>query len=202
MDKIVRKIEREKGDRILTYNFTTYPVIFDRSTRFLDQNKDRPNLILLLDFLAEAFVHGMQERRKSPSESPEKLIETTHVTGHPLSKYAAKSGYMGMGNRQHPIAQNYLLDHCPEAIAIEVPVWEGEEEDENAESGCIDVILYYPENDHVGVWDLKPKAAAERTASAQVHDYVRLFMQRSCISRSSIIAGYFDDKDCYVLPPY
>ncbi len=53
----------------------------------------------------------------------------------------------------------------------------------------------------IGVWDYKPRAAAERDAHIQVFLYALMLALRTGLPLTAFLCGYFDEKDAYIFRP-
>jgi hypothetical protein len=67
-------------------------------------------------------------------------------------------------------------------------------------TGHIDV-LRREEDGRLGVWDYKPRAAAERDAHIQVFLYALMLSLRTGLPLTAFLCGYFDEKDAYLFDP-
>ena len=110
---------------------------------------------------------------------------------------------------RHENVEKYFLLNDPKSIACEIPVWiEPVELSDYRDvfhtkeplTGHIDLVRY--EGQKIAVWDYKPKAAKEVTATTQVFLYALMLSVRTGISFNRFICGYFDEKDLYVFNPY
>ena len=151
MDMISRRLtkQRESGFE-QSFDFTTYPIIFD-STKW---PKD-PKVRAVMTMLQTSFLTGFKKLPKSPSQMPELMVGTEKIAS-PLCGMAKMAGYRGKGNEQHRIVQNYFLQNHPDCIAIEVPLWVDDVE------GCADFLLMSLDPFHLVIPDLKPNAKGER----------------------------------------
>ncbi len=136
-------------------------------------------------------------------------IPLTRVNGHEIIALARRShGFRGVSSR-HENLQKYFLEHDPATIACEVPVWmESWELADYSQilgtheplTGHIDV-LRREEDGLLGVWDYKPRAAAERNARLQVLLYALMLSLRTGLPLTAFFCGYFDEKDAYLFNP-
>jgi hypothetical protein len=67
-------------------------------------------------------------------------------------------------------------------------------------AGHIDV-LRHEDDGLLGVWDYKPRAAAERWAHIQVFLYALMLALRTGLPMNAFLCGYFDEKDAYIFRP-
>lgn len=144
-----------------------------------------------MEFLECAFRYGLPDREKSPSQMPALMIETNQLFDHPYCKLAFDSGYMGQGNKQHDIVQNYFMENCPECLATEVPLWTEEY------SGCADLMTLKLDPFKIGIWDFKPDAKKEKKATGQVYRYVKAAVEQTGIDPKHFEAGYFDGTNFF-----
>jgi hypothetical protein len=136
-------------------------------------------------------------------------IALTRLRDHDIIALAEKSRRFDEVSSRHENLQKFFLDHNPNTIACEVPVWAEAWEFEDYPrllrtreplTGHIDVLRY--ENDGLlGVWDYKPHAAAERSAHLQVFLYALMLALRTGLPMSAFLCGYFDEKDAYIFRP-
>ena len=136
-------------------------------------------------------------------------IALTRVKDHDIIALADKSRRFDEVSSRHENLQKFFLDHNPNTIACEVPVWAEAWEFEDYPrllrtretlTGHIDVLRH--ENDGLlGVWDYKPHAAAERSAHLQVFLYTLMLALRTGLPMSAFLCGYFDEKDAYLFRP-
>jgi hypothetical protein len=136
-------------------------------------------------------------------------IPLTRVRHHDVITLAGQSRGFSNVSSGHENLQKFFLEHNPNTIACEVPVWMESWEftdysrvlkTHETLTGHIDVLRY--ENDGlVGVWDYKPRAAAERGAGLQVFLYALMLSLRTGLPMSAFLCGYFDEKDAYVFRP-
>jgi hypothetical protein len=136
-------------------------------------------------------------------------IPLTRLKDHGIIALADKSRRFDEVSSRHENLQKYFLDHNSNTIACEVPVWAEAWEFEDypqllgtreALTGHIDV-LRQEDDGLLGVWDYKPKAAAERSAHIQVFLYALMLALRTGLPMSAFLCGYFDEKDAYVFRP-
>jgi hypothetical protein len=136
-------------------------------------------------------------------------VPIQHTQEHELIEFVKQSKTFTRFKSGHENVANYLLDNDPKSIACEIPVWvECVEFSDYCEvfhtteplTGHIDLVRY--EDQKIGVWDYKPKAAKEVTATTQVFLYAFMLSVRTGISLTDFICGYFDEKDLYVFNPY
>jgi len=136
-------------------------------------------------------------------------IALTRVKDHDIIALAAKSRDFNTVSSRHENLQKFFLDHNPNTIACEVPVWAEAWEFEDYSrllrtreplTGHIDV-LRREDDGLLGVWDYKPRAAAERGAHIQVFLYALMLALRTGLPMSAFLCGYFDEKDAYIFHP-
>ncbi len=136
-------------------------------------------------------------------------IPLTRIKHHDIAARAGQSRGFRPVKSGHENLQKFFLEHDPNTIACEVPVWvESWEFADYARvlkthatlTGHIDV-LRYEDDGRVGVWDYKPRAAAERDADIQVFLYALMLSLRSGLPLTAFLCGYFDEKDAYVFRP-
>jgi hypothetical protein len=110
---------------------------------------------------------------------------------------------------RHENLQKYFLAHNPHTVACEVPVWmEAWEFADYARilktrdtlTGYIDV-LRCEDDGRLGVWDYKPRAAAERSADLQVFLYALMLALRTGLPLTAFLCGYFDEQTAYLFEP-
>jgi hypothetical protein len=136
-------------------------------------------------------------------------IPLTPVKDHDIIALAGQSRAFDEVSSRHENLQKYFLDHNPNTIACEVPVWTEAWEFEDyprllrtreALTGHIDV-LRREDDGLLGVWDYKPRAAAERGAHIQVFLYALMLALRTGLPMNAFLCGYFDEKDAYIFRP-
>ena len=136
-------------------------------------------------------------------------IPLTRLQDHDIIGLACGSHRHEPVSSRHENLQKFFLDGDPTTIACEVPVWmESWELADYREilrtratlTGHIDV-LRLEEDGLIGVWDYKPRAAAERDAHIQVFLYALMLALRTSLPLSAFTCGYFDEKDAYVFRP-
>jgi len=136
-------------------------------------------------------------------------IPRTKARDHGIIALAGRSHAFGACSSRHENLQKYFLDHDPLTIACEVPVWMESWELADYErvlgsraplTGHIDVLRREGDG-RIGVWDYKPRAAAERDAHIQVFLYALMLSLRTGLPLSDFLGGYFDEKDAYVFHP-
>ncbi len=136
-------------------------------------------------------------------------IPLTRLADHGIIALADESRAHDFLSSRHENLQKYFLDCDPTTIACEVPVWmESWEFEDYARvfgrrdtlTGHIDVLRAEPDG-RIGVWDFKPRAAAERDAHIQVFLYALMLALRTGLPLSAFTCGYFDEKDAYVFRP-
>jgi hypothetical protein len=136
-------------------------------------------------------------------------IAPMRVKDHDIIVLAERSRRFDEVSSRHENLQKFFLDHDPNTIACEVPVWAEAWEFEDyprllgtreALTGHIDVLRR--EGDGLlGVWDYKPRAAAERSAHLQVFLYALMLALRTGLPVSAFLCGYFDEHDAYLFRP-
>jgi hypothetical protein len=136
-------------------------------------------------------------------------VPLTRVKRHDIIALASKSRGFSEVSSRHENLQKFFLEHNPNTIACEVPVWMEAWEIEDYPrllrtretlTGHIDVLRR--ENDGLlGVWDYKPHAAAERDAHVQVFLYALMLALRTGLPLPRFLAGYFDENDAYIFGP-
>jgi hypothetical protein len=128
---------------------------------------------------------------------------------HAVIALAGESRGFSEVSSQHENLQKYFLEHDPETVACEAPVWMEAWEladygrlvgSRQPLTGHIDVLRREADG-RLGVWDYKPRAAAERTAHVQVFLYALVLALRTGLPLSWFLCGYFDEKDAYVFWP-
>jgi hypothetical protein len=136
-------------------------------------------------------------------------IPLARARDHDIIALAGRSrAFTGVSSR-HENLQKYFLEHNPHTMACEVPVWmESWEFEDYARilktrdtlTGHIDV-LRREDDGRLGVWDYKPRAAAERSADIQVFLYALMLSLRTGLPLTAFLCGYFDEQDAYVFRP-
>jgi hypothetical protein len=128
---------------------------------------------------------------------------------HDIIALAERSRGFGNVSSRHESLQKYFLEHDPLTVACEVPVWmEAWEFGDYQQilgtraplTGHID-LLRREADGRLGVWDYKPRAAAERHAHLQVFFYALMLSLRTGLPLSAFVCGYFDEKDAYLFRP-
>jgi hypothetical protein len=136
-------------------------------------------------------------------------IPLTRTKDHDIIALAGRSEAFTSVSSRHENLQKYFLEHNPHTMACEVPVWmESWEFEDYARilktrdtlTGHIDV-LRREDDGRLGVWDYKPRAAAERSADIQVFLYALMLSLRTGLPLTTFLCGYFDEQDAYVFRP-
>lgn len=136
-------------------------------------------------------------------------IPLTRLKDHDIIALAAESRAHDFFSSRHENLQKYFLECGSTTIACEVPVWIEPWEFQDYPSvlgsrdvltGHIDVLRAEP-NGLIGVWDYKPRAAAERHAHLQVFLYALMLALRTGLPLTAFTCGYFDEEDAYVFRP-
>jgi len=136
-------------------------------------------------------------------------IALTRLKDHAIIALAAESRDFDVVSSRHENLQKFFLDHNPNTIACEVPVWAEAWEFKDYPrllgtreplTGHIDV-LRREDDGLLGVWDYKPHAAAERSAHIQVFLYVLMLALRTGLPMNAFLCGHFDEKDAYIFRP-
>jgi len=136
-------------------------------------------------------------------------VPLTRIKRHNIIALAGQSQeFRGVSSR-HENLQKFFLEHNPNTVACEVPVWMESWEFEDYPrvlktrdtlTGHIDV-LRYEDDGLLGVWDYKPRAAAERNADIQVFLYALMLSLRTGLPLTAFLCGYFDENDAYLFRP-
>lgn len=128
---------------------------------------------------------------------------------HAIIALAGESRGFRRVSSRHENLQKFFLAQNPNTIACEVPVWlEAWELAEHSDlfktcaplTGHIDV-LRREDDGLIGVWDFKPRAAAERSAHVQVFLYALMLSLRTGLPLNAFQCGYFDEEDAYLFRP-
>jgi hypothetical protein len=136
-------------------------------------------------------------------------IALTRLKDHDIIALAGTSREFDEVSSRHENLQKFFLDHDGHTIACEVPVWAQAWEftdyprllgTHEPLTGHIDVVRR-EDDGLLGVWDYKPRAAAERGAHIQVFLYALMLALRTGLPMSAFLCGYFDEKDAYVFRP-
>jgi hypothetical protein len=185
MDKISRTFLVDRHGILLEYKFQTDIRIFTQGESI--------NELLLYAYLKDCFMCGYPSREGKESVSAmSPIIRKKEIRTSDITRYIDSSCYLGNGNKQHEIVQEYLHRHYDRIIATEVPVW-----DDHCH-GFIDALLW-TEDGKLEIFDFKPNAKNEKKASSQVCRYGNLLSQRTGIVRSDIITTYGDHTHYYVV---
>jgi hypothetical protein len=132
-----------------------------------------------------------------------------HTRKHEIIELTKQSKDFTKFKSRHENVEKYFLINDPKSIACEIPVWVEPAElsdyrnvfhTDNPLTGHIDLVRY--EDHKIAVWDYKPKASKEVTATTQVFLYALMLSVRTGISLNHFICGYFDEKDLYMFNPY
>jgi hypothetical protein len=128
---------------------------------------------------------------------------------HPVISLAGESCGFSEVSSRHENLQKFFLEHDPDTVACEAPVWMEAWEladysrlvgSRQPLTGHIDVLRC--EGDGLlGVWDYKPRAAAERSAHVQVFLYALMLAMRTGVPLCRLLCGYFDENDAYTFQP-
>jgi hypothetical protein len=136
-------------------------------------------------------------------------IPLTRVRDHDIIALAGRSEAFTDVSSRHENLQKYFLEHNPHTMACEVPVWMESWEFEDyarilktrdALTGHIDVLRHEADG-LLGVWDYKPRAAAERSADIQVFLYALMLSLRTGLPLTAFLCGYFDEQDAFLFRP-
>lgn len=181
MDKVIRIIKKERNNRIITYPFTTFDVVF---------RSEHP----LLKFIGDTFVNPFQCSGQSISElsrSQPMLVPMNKEFNSELVKIVNQ-----IDGVTHSEVQNHFLDNDNATVAIEVPVYY------DGKSGLIDIIRLKKGEKHdiIQIIDYKPKAHLEKYAATQVWYYMEAVLSSiiTVDNHPCLIKGYyFDQKNCY-----
>jgi len=186
---ITRQIVVQRGEREMVYPFTTFSSVFTES------DGDTP-AAKLMRYLAHAFTCELPDlsNAASISQMSELVLTTRHEKDADLSSMAMAANFIGKGQQQHPIVQEYFIKNDPYTIAYEVPVWS----EDGAVSGHIDLLRILAP-DRIQLPDFKPNAHRERKAASQVFRYRDLLAKAAGIPTSCIEACYFDERNTYFL---
>ncbi len=123
--------------------------------------------------------------------------QLSHTKKHEIIELAQQSKIFTRFKSKHENVANYFLNNDPKSIACEIPVWIESAElsdyhdvfhTEAPLTGHIDLLRY--EERKIAVWDYKPKAAKEVSASTQVFLYALMLSVRTGISLKHFICGY------------
>ena len=128
------------------------------------------------------------------------------IDNHEISNLT-KIGLKANENRYktaHSKVQVFLLENSKKSIAVEVPVWfeDGENEvmnDKKPLTGHIDLLNY--EGGKVWVWDYKPNSIKEKYAATQVYFYSLMLSKRIGLDLKDMRCGYFDSDYAFVFKP-
>jgi hypothetical protein len=203
-----------KFTNIRTHSFDHDP-IFYRYRIALEKIKQFP--IKLESFLQLLFTdcpnHLFQDSVFRASERScddfKVKIELKHILKHELANLAKKSEPYKPFKSRHENLEKYFLLNDPFTIASEVPLWLESKEvkdyfdffhTNNTLTGHID-ILRREKDGKIGVWDYKPGAAEEVSASIQVLLYALMLSIRTGININNFICGYFDETEVFVFDP-
>jgi hypothetical protein len=203
-----------KFTNIRTHSFDHNPVFY-RYRVALEKIKQLP--IKLESFLQLLFTdcpnHLFQNSEFRASERSyddfKVKIELKHSLKHELVDLAKKSESFNPFKSRHENLQKYFLLNDPFTIASEVPLWLESKEvkdysdffhTNNTLTGHID-ILRYEKDGKIGVWDYKPGAAGEVSASIQVLLYALMLSIRTGINIKNFICGYFDETEAFLFDP-
>lgn len=136
-------------------------------------------------------------------------IAATHNPEHELTVLARESNSYSQFKSRHENLQKFFLLNDPCTVACEVPLWLEANELKDYErvfntddvlTGHVDV-LRYEKDGTVGIWDYKPGAARELSASIQVWLYALMLSIRTGICFRNITCGYFDENDLFSFSP-
>ncbi len=187
MERITRKIIRNRNGVDIVYPMSTWDIIFQ-------ENVGKPNFQKLCRHLRECFKNGMIEREKSASTAPALMLTAVRTDEDMLvCEHAKLADYVGKRNQQHNTVENYFMDWHPLCFGVEIPVWNDEM------CTCIDIVFYIPESDSFFLWDFKPNAKKEKKASTQVYWTKQLLNACAEIPLENISVGYFDMDDAFIL---
>lgn len=179
MEKIIRNIERKRGDKIVIHSFTTFPIIFTRKTP-------------LLAHLAKVFEEGLPIRPTTCSQLPQLKTQWKKVEGSKFVEAAKNAGYRGFSNNQHRIVQDYFLKNVKGTLAVEVPVYDDEA------TGLMDFLM--TEEKRLIIPDFKPEVSkCLPDAMSQLWRYREMLHRNTMIPRNVIDCYAFDDQECYQL---
>jgi hypothetical protein len=146
-----------------------------------------------------------------PTCSGQKLclpIELTRVRTHELMDHAGNSLGQKKYKAAHDRVEVELIEHDPNTLAVEVPVWASWDElgdccnhvtPPGTLTGHIDVLRCV--DGKIEIWDFKPNAFTEITAACQVLLYAQMLSIRTGIPLSEFKCGYFDYSDVFTFNP-
>jgi hypothetical protein len=103
----------------------------------------------------------------------------------------------------HMNVQMFMLAYDKQTFAMEVPVWFQNDgwnvPNVHEMTGHIDLLRI--EDNHVWVWDYKPDAHLEETATTQTLLYAMMLSDCADIPLDNITCGYFDELRAYTYDP-
>ncbi len=134
-------------------------------------------------------------------------LDVKKTRNHEISEFA-RQGLLEGTKSAHTNVQLHMLNKDPRTIAVEVPLWMDEGENEHHGkvfnsidplSGHIDVLRM--EDDKIWVWDFKPNAHLEKFAMTQTFFYSMMLSRRTGIPLDDFRCGYFDEEHAFMFKP-
>jgi ATP-dependent exoDNAse (exonuclease V) beta subunit len=178
--------------------------------RLNKQNLEQVKFDKLKDFLLSVTETCPNEYfENGPRSSSLKFkvpCELMQVTNHEISNLT-KLGLEHNEERYktaHTKVQVFCLENDMKSIAVEIPVWFEDGENEIIDSkdkltGHIDLLGY--EDGKVWIWDYKPGAFKEKYAATQLYFYALMLSKRANLDLKDIRCGYFDSAYTFVFDP-
>lgn len=188
---ILEYIFTSSKDKIdLEYRFQTRDIILNQQdglSNYIKYILDNPDL-----------VQFETQGKLSCSQSKPRIIDKKYIPESEYTNFALRSGYRGLGQEQHSKFQEYLLEHDPLTLCVELPVWN------DLYAGHIDAVRLIPnqyDSDFkIHILDLKPESRKiHQKIMSQLFLYRDILSQRSRIPLSKIDCFYFDDQVCFKL---
>ncbi len=181
------------------------------SQRLQQQAQNFPGL---LDFLEQVHSNCPTEPfQRGPRSSgihagPQPVYQT--FTSHTRIQQTADALLVNSRrfHERHEQVQMFMMENCPDTVAMEVPVWVTRDESgpfaaiiqqDEWLSGHIDVLSI--EDNCLWIWDYKPKAHSERWVHVQLLAYAKMLSERTSIPLPRIRCGYFDQYLCCTFSP-
>lgn len=188
-ERLTRHCRRKRSETFTaTHEFSVWSDVFD-------QELDAPKHIrMLYGYLGCVFIDGVPEREGSVTQLAKRDI-SFDTTETDLVEHCAMSKYQGWGNQQHDKVQDYLAEHDPYTIGIEVPVFD------DTTNGFIDILRIHDDYT-IEISDFKPKAKNAKEAPSQLWNYRRMLANILRIKPEDIVCTWFDECTAYkILSP-
>ena len=184
---IGRDFIKVRHDKEMIYEFRTRSFIFT-------YNEDEV-LQKLYNHLVYCLIQGRTDMPKGCSNCDELAGLNYKQAESEVINICRESGFLGKGNKMHPITQNHFMNTDDKSVAIEIPVWN----EEAQRTGFIDLIRYV--DGILWILDFKPNAHKERwqKVMSQLFWYKYMLCKQLDIPHDKVRCAYFDNLNFYEL---